>query len=162
LVERQERFPEPQMLLSALAADKRVRVHVAWLRGKAELTQDQRGLFQFDQQPYDVIILGDVTAARLLEADKDALVTIAERGAEKRGEEGGGGGVGKGGGGGTAGGGNHAGAPEPPRHARHGGRDEADRRGAEVRAAPGGPGGGQPAAVGEGAGEGPAQRHQRP
>src|SRR5262249_51935664 len=59
LVERQERFPEPQILLWALAGDRRIRVDVAWLRGTQPLDPDQKGLFQFDQQPYDVIILGD-------------------------------------------------------------------------------------------------------
>src|SRR5207302_1619188 len=53
LVERQDRFPEPQMLLSALAADRRIRVYRAWLRGKDLLTEDQKGLFQFDKEPYD-------------------------------------------------------------------------------------------------------------
>src|SRR5205807_372115 len=43
------------------------------------LDPDQKGLFQFDQQPYDVIILGDVTAARLQEADPKALEKIKER-----------------------------------------------------------------------------------
>src|SRR5262249_53730358 len=79
LVERQERYPEPQLLLKALAADKRISVHVAWLRGQELLTPGQKGLFQFDQQPYDVIILGDVTAARLQQADPDALQKIYER-----------------------------------------------------------------------------------
>src|SRR5262249_31683524 len=79
LVERQERYPEPQILLWALAADRRIRVDVAWLRGSQPLDPDQKGLFQFDQQPYDVIILGDVTAARLREADPRALEKIKER-----------------------------------------------------------------------------------
>ena len=84
LVERQERFPEPQMLLTALAADRRIRVYVAWLRGKEPLSPDQKGLFQFDQQPYDVVILGDVSPERLLEADPDALKKLVERVAKKR------------------------------------------------------------------------------
>jgi len=79
LVERQERYPEPQILLWALAGDRRIRVDVAWLRGTQPLDPDQKGLFQFDQQPYDVIILGDVTAARLREADPRALEKIRER-----------------------------------------------------------------------------------
>src|SRR5262249_2117133 len=79
LVERQERYPEPQILLWALAADRRIRVDVAWLRGSQPLDPDQKGLFQVDQQPYDVIILGDVTAARLREADPKALEKIRER-----------------------------------------------------------------------------------
>jgi uncharacterized membrane protein len=84
LVERQERFPEPQMLLTALAADKRIRVYVAWLRGKELLSPDQKGLFQFDQQPYDVVILGDVTPERLKEADPDALQKLRDRVVNKR------------------------------------------------------------------------------
>ena len=84
LVERQERYPEPQILLRALAADKRIRVYVAWLRGKELLSPDQKGLFQFDQQPYDVIILGDVTKERLEEADPEALKKIYDRVHDKR------------------------------------------------------------------------------
>jgi hypothetical protein len=79
LVERQERFPEPQILLDAIATDRRIRVDVAWLRGPEQLDPNQKGLFQFDQQPYDVILLGDVTAARLREADPRALEKIKER-----------------------------------------------------------------------------------
>src|SRR5205085_6685492 len=45
LVERQDRYPEPQMILSALAADRRIRVYRAWLRGSDLLTEDQKGLF---------------------------------------------------------------------------------------------------------------------
>ncbi len=84
LVERQDRFPEPQMMLSALASDKRIRVYRAWLRGKELIAEDQKGLFQFDQQPYDVIILGDVTAQRLRDADADALKKIYDRVFNKR------------------------------------------------------------------------------
>jgi uncharacterized membrane protein len=60
----QPRFPEPQQICDALAADQRIRVYPAWLGQKA-LTPDEGNLLQFDKQHYDVIILGDVTAARL-------------------------------------------------------------------------------------------------
>ena len=84
LVERLGRFAEPQRLLAALAADKRMRVDVVWLAGTETLTPDQKGLFQFDQQPYDVIILGDVTAARLKEADPEAMTKLRDRVRDKR------------------------------------------------------------------------------
>lgn len=84
LVERQDRFPEPQMMLSALAADKRMRVYRAWLRGKELVTDEGKPLLQFDQLPFDVIILGDVTAQRLRDADPDALSKIHDRVLNKR------------------------------------------------------------------------------
>lgn len=84
LVERLGRYAEPQMILSALSADKRIRVYRAWLTGDTLVGEDQKGLFQFDQQPYDVIILGDVTAARLKSADRDALDKIYDRVFSKR------------------------------------------------------------------------------
>jgi len=41
--------------------DQRISVDVAWLTGGEGLTPNEKGLFRFDEQPYDVIILGDVT-----------------------------------------------------------------------------------------------------
>jgi uncharacterized membrane protein len=84
LIDRQEHFPEPQRLLAKLDADKRFRVYRAWLRGPNLLTDNQVGLFQFDKQPYDVIILGEVTAERLRAADPDALKKIYDRVVNKR------------------------------------------------------------------------------
>jgi uncharacterized membrane protein len=78
LIERQERFPEPQMLCDALAEDRRIRVHTLWLRGKDTISEDQKDLFQFSRQHYDVIILGDVTADRLKSLDPRVLATIHE------------------------------------------------------------------------------------
>src|SRR5262249_58713038 len=62
LVERQERYPEPQILLWALAGDRRIRVDVAWLRGAQPLDPDQKGLFQFHPTPHHHHILRDLTA----------------------------------------------------------------------------------------------------
>jgi Putative glutamine amidotransferase len=84
LVEREGRFPEPQMMRQALAADRRIGVDVAWLRGPTRLNPGQKGLFQFDENPYDVIILGDVTAAQLQDADPEALAKIKDRVLNKR------------------------------------------------------------------------------
>src|SRR5262249_42257078 len=56
----------------------------AWLRGSQLLTEDGKGIFQFDQMPFDVIILGDVTAQQLRDADKDAFAKIYDRVLTKR------------------------------------------------------------------------------
>jgi uncharacterized membrane protein len=82
VIDRPDHFFEPQALVSALKADRRMRVYTAWLRGPQ--VDDARPLLQFDQQPFDVIILGDVTAARLREADPDALAKILDRVSNKR------------------------------------------------------------------------------
>src|SRR5439155_10225252 len=58
------RFPEPQLICDALSTDPRIRLYMVWLRSD-EPTPDQAALFQFDKQHYDVIILGDVSAAKL-------------------------------------------------------------------------------------------------
>lgn len=79
LIERQDRYPEPQMLLSALAADRRIRVDRAWIRGRDLVVEGARGFVQFDQQPYDVIILGDVSKQRLLDIDGSILTQINDR-----------------------------------------------------------------------------------
>jgi uncharacterized membrane protein len=72
------------MILSALAADRRIRVYRAWLRGSELTTEDGKGIFQFDQTPFDVIILGDVTLRQLRDADRDALAKIYDRVLNKR------------------------------------------------------------------------------
>lgn len=74
LVDR-PRFPEPQLLSDALSADPRIRVFPVWLRDD-QPSDEQRDLFEFQKHPYDVIILGDVSAARLKAADPNALKEI--------------------------------------------------------------------------------------
>jgi uncharacterized membrane protein len=58
------RFPEPQLICDALAADPRIRLYTAWLRGD-QPAGDRADLFGFDKQHYDVAILGDVSVRRL-------------------------------------------------------------------------------------------------
>jgi uncharacterized membrane protein len=71
------RYPEPQLLWDALHEDPRIRVYAAWLRGGgAGLKPDQADLLQFAKQHYDVIVLGDLTAGRLEEANRNALAAI--------------------------------------------------------------------------------------
>jgi uncharacterized membrane protein len=72
------RFPEPQLLCDALSKDPQIRVHAAWLRHSPDLDTGQADLFQFDKQHYDVIILGDVSAARLAQGAPQALAKIRE------------------------------------------------------------------------------------
>lgn len=84
LIERQDRFPEPQLLLSALATDKRIRVYRAWLRGQDVVAEDGKDLLDFDQQPYDVIILGDVNKEILQRADARGMEKIEDRVRNKR------------------------------------------------------------------------------
>jgi uncharacterized membrane protein len=72
------RFPEPQLLIDALRKDPRIRVHAVWLRRDQALEPQQLDLFQFDRQHYDVIILGDVSAARLAQGGPQVLEKIKE------------------------------------------------------------------------------------
>jgi uncharacterized membrane protein len=76
LVVDKERAGEPQALIDALRADPRIRVYVLWSRGTQPFDPDQKDLFEFDKQHYDVIILGDVTADRLRAGSPQALATI--------------------------------------------------------------------------------------
>ncbi|MFO0930823.1 MAG: hypothetical protein U0736_27955 [Gemmataceae bacterium] len=71
LVDRQRAF-EPQLICDALAQDARIRVTPVWVRGG---TRGAR-LLNLDEQPFDVIILGDVTAEALRSIDPDALTKI--------------------------------------------------------------------------------------
>src|SRR5262249_18112960 len=66
------------------AEDKRITLYRAWLRGPELLTEDGKGIFQDGQIPFDVIILGDVSAQQLRDADKDAFTKIADRVTNKR------------------------------------------------------------------------------
>src|SRR5260370_41574677 len=66
---------EPQKICDALAEESRIRLYPVWMRGEAPAA-DNGDLFQFDKQQYDVIILGDVTAAQMRAANPRALAEI--------------------------------------------------------------------------------------
>ncbi len=74
---------ELKFIRSALAGDPRVRLFEA-VRQTGEPTPGEADLFQFDKQAYDVIILGDVSAARLRAASPNADAKIEELVREKR------------------------------------------------------------------------------
>ncbi len=79
-----ERAWEPQMIYDALARDPRIQVKPLWLRGSEPAEANAGALFDFDKQKYDVIIVGDVTAAQMKAIQPDVLNQIAkqvERGA---------------------------------------------------------------------------------
>ncbi|MFO0840982.1 MAG: hypothetical protein U0797_01105 [Gemmataceae bacterium] len=78
LVDRSRAF-EPQLICDALSADPRIRVTPVWVRGGRAPR-----LRLLDEQPFDVILLGDVTLAQLRSLDPDAPAKIrkqVERGA---------------------------------------------------------------------------------
>jgi hypothetical protein len=78
LVDRQRAF-EPQFVWDALAEDPRIRVTPVWVRGGKPLAGSEASrLFSQQEQPYDVIILGDVTLAQLQSIDPKAATRIAE------------------------------------------------------------------------------------
>src|SRR5262249_33974256 len=70
------RYPEPQLIFDALHDDPRIHVYPAWLRGGRGMAPEQADLFQFSRQHYDVIILGDITAGRIEEANPRTLAEI--------------------------------------------------------------------------------------
>jgi uncharacterized membrane protein len=83
LVDKQRAW-EPQMICDALTSDPRIRVTPVWLRGGNLIDANNGDLFQFDRQPYDVIILGDVTAAQMKAVGPqslDAIENLVSRGA---------------------------------------------------------------------------------
>jgi hypothetical protein len=69
------RAGEPQMICDALAEESRIRLYPVWLRGDRPADTGD-GVFQFDKQQYDVIILGDVTAVQMRAANRNALAEI--------------------------------------------------------------------------------------
>jgi uncharacterized membrane protein len=75
LVDKQ-RAMEPQFICDALTKDPRIRVTPVWLRGGQTIDANSGDLFHFDRQPYDVIILGDVTAAQMKTVNPQALESI--------------------------------------------------------------------------------------
>ena len=74
-----ERAWEPQMIYDALARDPRIQVKPLWLRGNAPTDPNSGALFDFDKQKYDVIIIGDVTAAQMTAIQPNVLDQIAEQ-----------------------------------------------------------------------------------
>ncbi len=65
---------EPTEIIGALSSDPRIRVTPVYLGGKA--TPALAKAFQVEEQPYDVIVIGDVSAAQIRQIDKDALVKL--------------------------------------------------------------------------------------
>ncbi len=75
LVDKQRAW-EPQLICDALAHDPRIRVTPVWLRGGQTIDANSGDLFHFDRQPYDVVILGDVTAAQMRAVSPQSLEAI--------------------------------------------------------------------------------------
>jgi uncharacterized membrane protein len=75
LVDKQ-RAMEPQFICDALTKDPRIRVTPVWLRGGQTIDANSGDLFHFDRQPYDVIIVGDVTAAQMKAVSPQAIDAI--------------------------------------------------------------------------------------
>lgn len=71
LVDRQRAF-EPQFICDALAQDARIRLTPVWVRGGTGRGESRL----LDDQAFDVIILGDVTAEQLKNFDRDAIDKI--------------------------------------------------------------------------------------
>jgi uncharacterized membrane protein len=82
LVDKQRAW-EPQSICDALVRDPRVQVKTVWVRGEAQreapLDPNAGKLLDFEQQKYDVIILGDVTADLLRSIRPDALAAIKKQ-----------------------------------------------------------------------------------
>ena len=74
-----ERAWEPQLIYDALAHDPRIQVKPLWLRGSASIEADAGKLFDFDKQKYDVIIIGDVTAAQMRALQPNVLDQIGQQ-----------------------------------------------------------------------------------
>lgn len=75
LVDKQ-RAMEPPFICDALSGDPRIRVTPVWLRGGQTVDANSGDLFRFDKQSYDVIILGDVTAAQMKAVSPQSLRAI--------------------------------------------------------------------------------------
>jgi uncharacterized membrane protein len=77
LVDKQRAW-EPQLLSDALSRERRIRLYPVWLRGD-EPTAAVQDLFNFEKQQYDVVILGDVTAAQLKAINPEALAQLEQQ-----------------------------------------------------------------------------------
>jgi uncharacterized membrane protein len=78
-----ERHPEPQLLTQALKNEPRISLYDVTFRGGTPATPGQIDLFQFEKHHYDVILLGDVSAARLKSGNPKALEIIKQLVTEK-------------------------------------------------------------------------------
>src|SRR5262249_39413131 len=76
LVDRQRAW-EPQFICDALSQDPRIRVTPLWVRGTQAGGAGK--LFKFDEQPFDAILLGDVTAEQLKAIEPEALEKIEQQ-----------------------------------------------------------------------------------
>src|SRR5205823_14734583 len=74
-----ERAWEPQLIYDALGRDVRIQVKPVWIRSNAAIDPNAHTLFDFDKQKYDVIIIGDVTAAQLKAIQPDCLERIEQQ-----------------------------------------------------------------------------------
>jgi uncharacterized membrane protein len=70
------RFSEPQLIIDHLAREKRINLHRVWFRKDEGASISQTDLFKFQEQKYDVIILGDVTPSQI--GNKQVFATIKE------------------------------------------------------------------------------------
>jgi hypothetical protein len=70
---------EPKRILAALAEDARIRVTPVWLLGGKPADAGAASLFNFEEQPYDVIIIGDVTPKQMTAIDPDVLKKIEKQ-----------------------------------------------------------------------------------
>jgi uncharacterized membrane protein len=68
---------EPQSICDALAHDPRVHLYPVWLRGGLPAA-NAADLFRFDQQQYDVILLGDVTSDQVRAVSPDAPARLEQ------------------------------------------------------------------------------------
>jgi len=80
LVEAFGKHPEPQLIYSTLSKNPRFHMYVAWFGVNDVPDPSRQDLLNFDKQPYDVIILGDVTPDQLRKGTGDPKVfkTIRE------------------------------------------------------------------------------------
>ena len=77
LVDR-PRDGEPQSISDALSRNTRIRMTNVWLRSENALDPDTAALLDCDKNPYDVIMIGDVTAKQLNAANPLAMRHIKE------------------------------------------------------------------------------------
>jgi len=78
-----KRREERGFILDALASDPRMRVDRVTLGGPANAEAGERDLFHFKDRAYDVIILGDVTASEVQQANAEAAAIIKKLVGEK-------------------------------------------------------------------------------
>jgi uncharacterized membrane protein len=78
LVDTLGRYPEPQEIKRTLGSNPRFRVSWVFFSANEAPTAGQRDLLQFDQQAYDVILLGDLTPAQLAAGNPRAATIIEE------------------------------------------------------------------------------------